>query len=531
MKVKCGYCGKETRFGDVEIHLKKCKHTLLPCPNECEDEETREVKQIERMNLDNHIENECPKRAYDCELCEEKGTFQHITQVHVQTCANVVVDCRNVQCNRRLQRRLLDEHVVNECEYTKVLCELCGIYVEKKNLDVHKQSDIHTLYDKEATATAERDELKQQAARATADRAELKQQAATATAERAELKQQAATATADRAELKQQAAAATANGIELRRQVYWLLIITGVFCIVVLMAAALSSSKSPPNGSHTSSIQSLKDSLATLEKQVAELKKQLAEKEKASEMAEKVAVLEKQLTAMKKGSPEMKKVDEKVAALEKQYAERNAELEKKLATNLKDDATLYNYDLLQKTINKKMEDFYLQQREDFIPVCISKKGTSISDPIAFGQNEFRIEISLFVYIKLLASVNKHFTGRATIVLLNQLEDKNHCFIKTVTFNEAKTGTQIRLGNITEIVHSSNPNIRYINDGDTICFKVLVEEASGAKPWLSRASNTQSDTCSDTHSNTNSALYGMTIAMFIICALSVLKSTTHRHRMY
>ena len=529
----------------------------------------KEVKQIEKMNLDSHIKNECPKRASECELCGEKGTFQHITQVHVKTCSNVVVDCRNVQCNRRLRRCQLDEHVDNECEYTKVLCELCGTYVEKKNLDVHKQSDIHTLYDKEATATAERDELKQQAATATAERDELKQQAATATAERDELKQQAARATADRdklkreaatataniKELKQEAAEATANRIELRRLVYWLLTITGVVC-AVLVAVALRAPESPPNNSHMTSIKSLKDSLATLEKQVAELKKQSAAKEKASpsvEMVEKVAALEKQLTAMLKVFPE---VDEKVAALEKQFTEKVAELEKKLAVTAKekaspsvemaekvaalekkltamkkvspeikkidekvaelekklttkDGATLYDHDFLQKTIDKKIEDYHLQQREDFIPVCISKKSKPISDPITFGQNKFWIEVSAYVYIKMRASAKSILTGRATvtIVLLNQLEDKNHRFIKSVNFT-TRVGYKIPLGKEKKIVHSSSLNIRYINDDGTICFRVLAEEASGAKPWLSGASNM----------HTNLSVLIITIAVSIMMSI-------------
>ena len=277
--MKCEYCGEETRRGDVENHLKQCRSKLIPCPNGCKDEKKKEVKQIEKMNLDSHIKNECPKRASECELCGEKGTFQHITQVHVKICPNVVIDCLNVQCNRRLQRRLLDEHVDNECEYTKVLCEICGIYVEKKNLDMHRQTDIHTLHGKATRATADRVKL-QQEAKANLDKL------------RAEVKKEIT-------EIKREADKATANGIELT---YWLLIITGVVC-AVLAAVVLRAPESPPNSSHMTSIQSLDDSLATLETQVAELKKQLAAKEKASpsvEMAEKVAALEKQLTAIKK---------------------------------------------------------------------------------------------------------------------------------------------------------------------------------------------------------------------------------------
>ena len=142
--------------------MKKCKHILLPCPNECEDKETKKVKQIERMNLDDHKENECPKRAYECELCKEKETFQHITEAHIQTCANVVVDCHNVKCNQRFQRHLLDDHVVNECEYTEIDCKVCEKKVERKKWDDHRQSDIHILHKKAARANSNVIELRRE---------------------------------------------------------------------------------------------------------------------------------------------------------------------------------------------------------------------------------------------------------------------------------------------------------------------------------------------------------------------------------
>ena len=50
-------------------------------------------------------------------------------------CQCIVVDCLNAKCNQRFQRRLLDEHVDNECEYTEIDCKVCEKKVERKKWD------------------------------------------------------------------------------------------------------------------------------------------------------------------------------------------------------------------------------------------------------------------------------------------------------------------------------------------------------------------------------------------------------------
>ena len=383
--------------------MKKCKHILVPCPNECEDEETKEVKQIKRMNLDNHKENECPKRAHECELCEEMGTFQHITGVHIQTCANVVVDCSNVKCNQRLQRRLLDEHVDNECDYIEIDCKVCEAKVERKNWGDHRQSDIHILHKK--------------------------------------------------------AARATTNVTELREEVnslLVLLIITGVICAVSVQIA-LNASETSPESPQNSSMQSLNNSLtATLK-----------------EVKERVAMLEKQLAAVKQESPSAETA-EKVAELEKQFAkitymeDRIVEVEEKLA--IKDGIS---YGTLQEMIDMKIEVFAEQRGLHTIRVDC-KKYMYCNASFSFSEHHFKLEITVYpTTIDLNIRSQQIFTGKGTVVLLNQLEDKNH-HIETVTFNN---DTSIHIGTVKK----TNPDICYFTD-DTLYFKVKVVSAND-KPWL------------------------------------------------
>ena len=110
-----------------------------------------------------------------------------------------------------------------------------------------------------------------------------------------------------------------------------------------------------------------------------------------------------------------------------------AEMEIKLATN--DGASCNS---LQEVIDKKIEVFAEQQREGYHPVRINCAKNMHCDSafFSFGEHRFRIEITVYpTTLDLYFRSQNVFTGNATVVLLNQLEDRNHRK-KTVTFNEA-----------------------------------------------------------------------------------------------
>ena len=151
LRVQCKYHNCEWRgtFGTVEEHLAACKITLVPCPNDgCED-------RIKRVDLHNHVKNECPNREHECERCKEKGTFQQMTQFHDQNCKKIVVECPNAECDKRFERCHSVVHLAKDCEYTKIPCKLCGIEVTRNNWAEHKRSDIHILWCKVARAVRE----------------------------------------------------------------------------------------------------------------------------------------------------------------------------------------------------------------------------------------------------------------------------------------------------------------------------------------------------------------------------------------
>ena len=109
-------------INDIEAHLNSCPYQLIPCTNECGAE-------VLRMYLDDHIEEECPKRIVECEYCEEEGTHQLITSSsHLDECPDYPVKCSNEECSKKIPRRLLASHnetcpkAIITCEYNTVGC-------------------------------------------------------------------------------------------------------------------------------------------------------------------------------------------------------------------------------------------------------------------------------------------------------------------------------------------------------------------------------------------------------------------------
>ena len=111
------------------------------------------------MDLRSHLQSQCSLRDWECDMCGRNGTFQYITQHHVNTCNYVTIDCPNAECGLRFQRWRLNEHMDYECEYAKISCELCNTQVERRNLNQHKKGDAHVLYGKVARAVANVEEL------------------------------------------------------------------------------------------------------------------------------------------------------------------------------------------------------------------------------------------------------------------------------------------------------------------------------------------------------------------------------------
>jgi TNF receptor-associated factor 4 len=126
--------------------MARCGFTLLPCPNKC-DKDNKAV-QLLRKDLEKHMNEECPRRQYECPHCQEAGEYQERTTEHLDECPMVEVPCPKRRCKIQLVRRDLLKHR-KECLFEKVPCKFsiigCIEEVERKNLEEHERDSQHHL--------------------------------------------------------------------------------------------------------------------------------------------------------------------------------------------------------------------------------------------------------------------------------------------------------------------------------------------------------------------------------------------------
>ena len=120
-----------------------CKFTLLPCPNQCKDDNDK-IIHFMRKDLNKHLRNECPNRDHKCEYCGEKGTYAHITQVHDKICKQKILPCPN-KCAKTMPRQDIEKHVELECEYTVIACKFkdigCTTEMKRGDMAAHEKND------------------------------------------------------------------------------------------------------------------------------------------------------------------------------------------------------------------------------------------------------------------------------------------------------------------------------------------------------------------------------------------------------
>ena len=127
--------------------MASCLFALVPCPNKCEEDKGAGELLFIMKHLDQHLKTKCPKRAYECPHCGEKGTFASLTEDHDQVCEKKTVACPNKRsgCSLSMERGKTKEHVSSDCEYTEVACVYeslgCGVRMLRKDINDHQENE------------------------------------------------------------------------------------------------------------------------------------------------------------------------------------------------------------------------------------------------------------------------------------------------------------------------------------------------------------------------------------------------------
>ena len=132
-------------IGTLDNHIATCQFALFPCPNKCEDSKGAGELHFMMRDLHNHLKTKCPKRAYECQYCGEKGTYTSITEDHDKVCNKKIVPCPNKGsgCPLSMERGKTKQHVWSVCDYTQVACTYeslgCGVTMLRKDVEKHEK--------------------------------------------------------------------------------------------------------------------------------------------------------------------------------------------------------------------------------------------------------------------------------------------------------------------------------------------------------------------------------------------------------
>ncbi len=130
----CTWSGK---LDELEDHLTTCEKAKVACTNGCDDE-------VQRCEMDEHLETECSLRLHKCPHCSKEGTYKDIEDSHTDECPMIEITCPNEGCKFTGRRVIVGYHRAScpkepaHCDHEEVGCDVA---VTRETLEQH-----HALY-------------------------------------------------------------------------------------------------------------------------------------------------------------------------------------------------------------------------------------------------------------------------------------------------------------------------------------------------------------------------------------------------
>ena len=125
LKVRCSNksagCKWVGQLGGLDHHLKagsvegQCRFAYVRCPLEC-------GKRVQRRSLNHHQLNNCMKRPFTCKYCDYKATHDKVINDHWPKCQRYQEVCPNQCSNDLIERRFLQKHLEEKCPKQKLTC-------------------------------------------------------------------------------------------------------------------------------------------------------------------------------------------------------------------------------------------------------------------------------------------------------------------------------------------------------------------------------------------------------------------------
>lgn len=128
---RCDKCGVFVPEWGIKGHQDECPRWPLKC-SMC-------GMTFYRADMPAHV-TQCPNKPTSCNKCGE--TFkQSDMDGHIARCPEVIEECPLCGPRVKMQRRLLDRHLQQECPHRLVHCELCDVQIPLYKLERHQKSD------------------------------------------------------------------------------------------------------------------------------------------------------------------------------------------------------------------------------------------------------------------------------------------------------------------------------------------------------------------------------------------------------
>jgi hypothetical protein len=140
------FCGRHQRgcewsgeLRNENNHEEECQYVYEACENECGETPMRK-------DMEDHLDNQCPRRIVDCEHCDMELEFMDL-QDHYEICEMYPVECV-YSCGEILARYEIQSHVERQgaCPNAPVDCDFknsgCEFQGKRSELSRHIESSV-----------------------------------------------------------------------------------------------------------------------------------------------------------------------------------------------------------------------------------------------------------------------------------------------------------------------------------------------------------------------------------------------------
>ena len=115
----CDWSGTlEQLDSHLDSDYDNCQYLDTKCPLNCQ-------QTIPKNKMEQHVAEECVKRAFVCKHCSFKDTYEEVVDIHLPECKYVPLQCPN-QCGVTCERDFMEDHM-KTCRLEEVGCEFSGV--------------------------------------------------------------------------------------------------------------------------------------------------------------------------------------------------------------------------------------------------------------------------------------------------------------------------------------------------------------------------------------------------------------------